>query len=138
MVITFTIFWYAFYAAISGTSPYESWVYTGFNFALALPIIFLGILDRDVSRDFCLAHPQSYQTSRTNSLLSMSNMVQWFMNGLGYAFMLGALNYLAFRDTYADHFIFDMGTTVFSGLVLSLQYVLCYTSSSVLPFFSCL
>jgi hypothetical protein len=43
---------------VSGTSLYESWVYTGFNFILGLPIIFYGILDRDLSEDFVLKWPQ--------------------------------------------------------------------------------
>jgi hypothetical protein len=43
---------------VSGTSLYESWVYTGFNFILGLPIIFFGILDRDLSEDFVLKWPQ--------------------------------------------------------------------------------
>lgn len=43
---------------MSGTSLYESWVYTSFNFVLGLPIIFFGMLDRDISADFALKHPQ--------------------------------------------------------------------------------
>jgi hypothetical protein len=31
---------------MSGASPYESWVYSGFNFLLGLPIIFFGVMDR--------------------------------------------------------------------------------------------
>jgi phospholipid-transporting ATPase len=58
MVITLTLFWYSYFTAVSGTSLYESWVYTGFNFILGLPIIFYGFLDRDLSADFCLQNPQ--------------------------------------------------------------------------------
>ncbi len=49
---------FSYYTAVSGTSLYESWVYTGFNFILGLPIIFFGILDRDLSADFVLKYPQ--------------------------------------------------------------------------------
>lgn len=49
---------FSYYAAVSGTSPYESWVYTGFNFILGLPIIFFGMMDRDISADFALKYPQ--------------------------------------------------------------------------------
>lgn len=58
MVLTLTLFWFSYYTAVSGTSLYESWVYTGFNFILGLPIIFYGILDRDLSDDFVSKHPQ--------------------------------------------------------------------------------
>lgn len=63
MVITLTLFWYSYYTAVSGTSPYESWVYTGFNFILGLPIIFYGIFDRDISADYALLHPQVHMSS---------------------------------------------------------------------------
>jgi len=48
----------SFFTAVSGCSPYESWVYSGFNFVLGLPIIFYGILDRDLSAEFVQKHPQ--------------------------------------------------------------------------------
>lgn len=57
MVITMTLFWYSYYSAVSGTTLYESWVYTGFNFILGLPIIIFGILDRDLSEEFVLRNP---------------------------------------------------------------------------------
>lgn len=50
---------------MSGTSLYESWVYTGFNFILGLPIIFYGFLDRDISEDFALKWPQVRSTLRS-------------------------------------------------------------------------
>jgi hypothetical protein len=37
---------------------YESWVYSLYNFALGLPIIFFGILDRDIPDDFAMEFPQ--------------------------------------------------------------------------------
>jgi len=48
----------SYYTAVSGTSLFESWVYTGFNFILGLPIIFFGFLDRDLSEEFMLKYPQ--------------------------------------------------------------------------------
>ena len=48
----------SYFAAVSGVSTYESWVYTGFNFILGLPIIFYGIQDRDLSARFVQDNPQ--------------------------------------------------------------------------------
>jgi hypothetical protein len=48
----------SYFTAVSGTSMYESWVYSGFNIILGLPIIFYGILDRDISADFAMKNPQ--------------------------------------------------------------------------------
>lgn len=46
VVITFTLFYFNFFTGWSGTSLYESLVYSGFNFFLGLPIIGIGIFDR--------------------------------------------------------------------------------------------
>ena len=57
-----TFQFYSYYTAVSGTSLFESWVYTGFNFILGLPIIFFGFLDRDLSEEFMLKYPQVTNT----------------------------------------------------------------------------
>jgi hypothetical protein len=36
---------------------YDSWVYSVYNFALGLPIIFYGIFDRDIPAEFALQYP---------------------------------------------------------------------------------
>lgn len=36
---------------------YDSWVYSVYNFALGLPIIFYGIFDRDIPAEFALKYP---------------------------------------------------------------------------------
>jgi hypothetical protein len=48
---------FSYYTALTGTSMYDSWVYSGFNFALGLPIIFYGMMDTDVSYQFALDNP---------------------------------------------------------------------------------
>jgi hypothetical protein len=47
----------SYFAAVSGTSMYDSWVYSVYNFALGLPIIFYGIFDRDIPAEFALKYP---------------------------------------------------------------------------------
>lgn len=49
---------FSYFTAVSGTSMYQSWVYSVYNFALGLPIIFYGIFDRDISSGFALKHPE--------------------------------------------------------------------------------
>jgi phospholipid-translocating P-type ATPase (flippase) len=63
MVITLTLFWYTYFTAVSGTSLYESWVYSSFNIVLGLPIIFFGYLDRDLTSQFVLKYPQVSSSS---------------------------------------------------------------------------
>ena len=63
-LITLLLFWFTFYTALSGTSPFQSYIYSAYNIVLGLPIIFYGIMDRDLSADFvelilkCMLRPE--------------------------------------------------------------------------------
>lgn len=111
----------SYFTAVSGTSLYESWVYTGFNFILGLPIIFFGILDRDLSPEFALQHPQVYSTGRTNVLLNVRSILQWIGNAMLYATVVCLLSYNVLFPTFYHMSLYVAGTTVMIGLVLALQ-----------------
>jgi len=121
MVLTLTLFWFSYYTAVSGTSLYQSFVYTSFNFVLGLPIIFFGILDRDLSEEFMLLNPQTYKTGRANVLLSTSALSVWILNAMMYATVICLVFNYALRDTFQDTGLYEMGTSAFVGLCMSLQ-----------------
>lgn len=139
----------SYFTAVSGTSLYESWVYTGFNFILGLPIIFYGFLDRDISEEFALAHPQvgiycslctsstcsligtnsvafldklqTYKTGRTNVALTTTALGIWILNAILYAIIVCLIFYYAVAPTFEEMGLYVAGTTVFVGLCMSLQ-----------------
>mmetsp|Transcript_15593 Transcript_15593/g.14932 ORF Transcript_15593/g.14932 Transcript_15593/m.14932 type:complete len:1139 (-) Transcript_15593:763-4179(-) len=121
MVITLTLYWFNYYAAMSGVTIYESWVYTGFNFILGLPIIFFGIQDRDISATFALTNPETYATGRTNVYLNNTAIGCWIFNALIFATVICLLFYLACNDSFEFYGLFSMGTMVFTGAVNALQ-----------------
>eukprot|EP00981_Chlorochromonas_danica_P006961 scaffold1507_cov158-Ochromonas_danica.AAC.30 len=121
MVLTLTLFWFSYFTAVSGTSLYESWVYTGFNFILGLPIIFYGILDRDLDADFVLKHPQVYLTSRSNKLLHIGAVGKWILNACIYAMVICLVSYYVLAPTFYNLSLYVAGTIVFVGLCMSLQ-----------------
>ena len=121
MVITLTLFWYSYFSFVSGTSTYESWIYSSFNLVLGLPIIFYGIQDRDLSEEFCLKYPQTYSTGRDNSYLNIPYIASWIFNGVLYAIILCLLFYYTCQLTFIDWSVYEFGTTVFTGLVMALQ-----------------
>lgn len=74
LVLVSTLFYYCNYSGFSGTVYLDSIVFSGFNFYLGLPIVMLGIWDRDVEPAVVYRHPRlAYQTGRLGELLSMSN-----------------------------------------------------------------
>merc|ERR1712176_556409 len=70
IVITLCTFLYNFFNLQSGTSLFETWIYASFNISCALPIIGIGILDKDVSEDLVLAIPELYVEGRRNIYLA--------------------------------------------------------------------
>lgn len=121
MVITLTLFWYSYFTAVSGTSPYESWVYTSFNFILGLPIIFYGIQDRDISSEFALKNPEVYVTGKENAYLNYYYIGWWILNAVAYATVICLVMYYVVSPTFESFGLYGMGTTVFSGLCMALQ-----------------
>lgn len=120
-VITFMLFWYTFYTAVSGTSPFQSWIYAGFNLILGLPAVFYGILDRDLSQDFLEKNPQTYATGQKNVYLSGNQVISWIANAVAYAVILCAIFYYAFEPTFQSWNIYTFGATAYTGLVMALQ-----------------
>jgi phospholipid-transporting ATPase len=122
MVITLTLFWFGYYDAMSGTSLYESWIYSAFNIILGLPIIFYGILDRDISDTFAMKHPETYGVGRKNELLRNGPMSIWILNAVLYASVVCLLYYTALYSSFTFSIsLFEMGTTVYVGLCMALQ-----------------
>lgn len=120
-LITLLLFWFTFYTALSGTSPFQSYIYSAYNIVLGLPIIFYGIMDRDLSADFVEAHPQVYATGQSNKLLGWHAVIEWTSNCVGYALILCLISYYALADSFRDQALYIMGTTVYTGLVLAMQ-----------------
>lgn len=124
--ITLTLYWFSYFAAVSGTSIYESYIYSGFNFMLGLPIIIFGMTDVDVPEQFVMDYPQAYSVGRTNSLLSPMKMASWGLNSFLYSVMVCAVCYTALYDTFKDYELYTFGTFAFTALVFSLQCKVAY------------
>jgi phospholipid-translocating P-type ATPase (flippase) len=129
MVLTCSLFWYSYFTAVSGTSPYESYVYTGFNFMLGLPIIFYGIQDRDIPEEFALKYPQVYSTGKNNTFLTTKAIGMWIFNAVITAVIICVIGYYAMKLSFVDWSLFPFGTTVFVSLVMSLQLKIIYLNN---------
>jgi len=72
LVLVSSLFYYCFYSGISGTIFVDSIVLSGFNFYLGLPIIVLGALDWDISREEAMQYPRlAYSQGRNREELNM-------------------------------------------------------------------
>ena len=121
MVLALSLFFFSYRAALSGTSMYQSWIYSVYNFALGLPIIFLGIMNQDVSAAFAMAYPQVYSTGLTNALLDIKVVRMWIWNAILYALLLSSLVFIVMEPTYEEHDLYSMGTGIYVSLVMSMH-----------------
>lgn len=86
------LFYYCFYSGFSGTVPLDSFVLSGYNFYLGLPIIALGALDFDVSKEDVMKYPRlAYNTGRLGELLNNWNMLRWCVTAFLFGMMLYAV-----------------------------------------------
>ncbi|KAK2986132.1 hypothetical protein RJ640_024681 [Escallonia rubra] len=99
----FTLFFFEAYASFSGQSPYNDWYLSLYNvFFTSLPVIALGVLDQDVSAQFCLKFPVLYQEGVQNSLFTWFGILSWALNGVfasvcTFFFCILAMEYQAFH-----------------------------------------
>lgn len=121
MVITLTLFYFSYFAAVTGTSMYESYIYSLYNFALGLPIVIFGIFDQDISAEFAMKYPQVYSTGLTNSQLDIRVVLTWIWNALLYGLILSFICFIALRKTFKYSDLFLMGTMIYVALVLSMH-----------------
>jgi len=106
---------------LSGTSPFESYIYGGYNFALGWPIVWLGVWDRDISDKFVSATPVAYGTGRTFSMLTADIILDNIFNACLYGSILCLLVYTALELTFVDYGLLEMGTTLFFAVVNAMQ-----------------
>ena len=102
VIITLSLFYFNALAAFSGTSFYESFVYSTYNFVLGLPIIFVGILDRDISDRAALAHPAVYTQGRLFWDLNGSRMAVWLLKAIAHSLIVFWLPYGVFSGGRAS------------------------------------
>lgn len=74
---------YQRYNGYSGTSMYESWNLTVFNvFFTSLPVILLGIFEKDLKADTLLAVPELYTYGQRNGGFNFKKYLGWMVMGL--------------------------------------------------------
>jgi magnesium-transporting ATPase (P-type) len=130
VVITMTLFLYNTTTAFSGTSLYESLVYSAYNFVLGLPIIAIGVLDQDVDQDTALNHPSVYVSGLRGLDLNVPKLTLWIFLGFVHGGLIYALSVLPFSlnsgpvwDGVAGHAdgLFVAGLSVYTAMCWAMQ-----------------
>ncbi|KAH7318174.1 hypothetical protein B0I35DRAFT_451189 [Stachybotrys elegans] len=109
------------YNGYTGTSMYEEWSLTVFNvFFTSLPVIILGIFEKDLQAETLLAAPELYRYGQEGRGFSYYHYLWWMMMGTGCSFatfyiMWGAYDMALFDN---DTSMFAIGVICFSASVI--------------------
>ena len=76
IALTFTIFLFTYHSGLSGQSLYDGYLYSSYNFVLALPVVGFGIFDQDLSQKMLEKYPVLYSTSREKTDMTLSILVR--------------------------------------------------------------
>ena len=88
IVLTIVLAWWTMDCGFSGQSLYESYVYSGYNFFLGLPILLLGIFDQDVLPGTALKFQKLYSVGLEKQDLNVSVMASAFLQACGDAVLI--------------------------------------------------
>jgi magnesium-transporting ATPase (P-type) len=87
-VLVLTMFFFQIFSHWSGRSQYEDYVTSMFNFILGAQIIFAGIFDRDITKDYARTQPNAYVVGRENQDLSRRVIFRWSILSVVHAAVL--------------------------------------------------
>eukprot|EP01132_Coremiostelium_polycephalum_P005005 gene5005-6233_t len=122
-----TQFWFTILNGWSGQTFYERFTLTAYNVAWTfIPVIVMGVLDKDISEPMIMNFPQLYQTGIKRYYFNIRVFWGWVLNGLYHSFILYAFPTLIFR--YCLPYtsgraidLFAMGTVSYSCIVLTVN-----------------
>lgn len=110
ITFTFTLFWYNIYNDFDGSYLYEYTYLMFYNLAFtSLPVIFLAILDQDVSDTVSLLVPQLYRTGILRLEWSQYKFIWYMVDGLYQSVISFYFPYLLY---YRARFVADNGLPV--------------------------
>lgn len=120
LVLVMTLFFFLFFSGFSGTSLYEDNIMAGYNFFLGLPILILGLFDKDVSSAYVTSHPAMYASGRRNMDLDVVHTAKWIIKALYDSIFIYFLCLAMSRAGDATSF-YTYGLAVYTVLILTMD-----------------
>eukprot|EP00002_Diphylleia_rotans_P017039 TRINITY_DN3306_c0_g1_i13.p1 TRINITY_DN3306_c0_g1~~TRINITY_DN3306_c0_g1_i13.p1 ORF type:complete len:1721 (-),score=210.94 TRINITY_DN3306_c0_g1_i13:658-5088(-) len=126
MAFVFTLFYFTFQNSFSGTTLYESWLGAGWNVGWTLlPVIFLSILDQDVSLKCERFFPCLYRYGQTKMGFNAWTFFQWSANACVHAFIVYYFGTSVYQNISSESGhsdgLFTMGTAINCAIMLSVN-----------------
>ncbi|KAM0945984.1 putative P-type phospholipid transporter [Dioscorea sansibarensis] len=123
----FTLFCFEAYASFSGEPAYNDWYIAFYNVAFtSLPVIALGVFDKDVSSRTCLKFPLLHQDGVQNIFFSWTRIIRWMLNGICssiiiYFLSTSSILIQAFRQDGKPAGLAELGVTMYTCVVCTVN-----------------
>lgn len=118
------------YTMFTGTSVFESWSISMFNTLFtSLPVLCVGIMDRDLSPTALIAVPELYRIGPENREFKLALFTQWICIAMLECLVISFLSYMFYGDQYEvrDNTLFPLGVTIYAAIVatvcIKIQFV---------------
>jgi phospholipid-transporting ATPase len=123
LVLVSGLFFFLLYSGFSGTSLFEDNILAGYNFFLGLPILTLGLFDKDISVEYAMATPQMYEVGRNNRDLNTYEVVKWIWLSLlhGVFIYFFTLRASSVCGAMAADSFYIFGLSVYSVLIFTMN-----------------
>jgi phospholipid-transporting ATPase len=117
--------WFSFFSGFSGQTIFDGGGISVYNvFFTGLPILILGIMEQDLSRDLVKKFPQVYMTGQRNVDFNIPRFVRWVVHALFQSLFMYFVPYWAFQQLTQNGHVVGMwmfGTTVFTCVVITVN-----------------
>ena len=117
------------FTGVSGTSLYESWTLAMYNLAFSsLPVIFVGIFEKDISEEILVKAPEVYMLGQQNDCYNLRVMFGWLISAIYHAVVLTYVPLAFFELTgdissdMQDTSLYLLGTIVYSSVVFVVNF----------------
>ncbi|KAL0732595.1 hypothetical protein Bca4012_008804 [Brassica carinata] len=136
LTFTLTQFWFTFRTGFSGQRFYDDWFQSLYNvFFTALPVIVLGLFEKDVSASLSKRYPELYREGIRNSFFKWRVVAVWassavYQSLVCYLFVTAS----AFDGKNSSGKMFglwDVSTMVFTCLVIAVNLRILLMSNSI-------
>ena len=124
------MFYYSFMNQYSGTALYDSYLIMSYNVVLtSLPIVILGIMDKDLNAEDVLTHPPLYTAGIMSRLFNAKIFIRWVIEAIMQTLLIFGL-IVVFSDRFEDgggktEDLMVTGTVAFYAVVQTSSYVIC-------------
>ncbi|KAG6549287.1 hypothetical protein Mapa_009273 [Marchantia paleacea] len=135
LTFTMTQFWFNLYAGNSGQRFYDDWFQSLYNVLFtALPVLAVGVFDKDVSARRAKQYPQLYKAGIDNLYFSWRVLLVWLFFAI-----YQSLIFFFFPTQAAEHGVngglnlglWDVGTMAYTCIIITVNLRLLMASSSI-------